>query len=155
AAARVIILSANDDEAARQAALDNGADGFLVKLPPRDDLIAAIRDAAQPRRDVQERAQERGEIERSAAHQRPQRMPVGGVGSDEDTLDRSVLIGFRQAGGRADFIRTLIDHFLTEAASTMEELRDSIARRDARAVSMAAHTLKGMAQTIGARKLGA
>jgi DNA-binding response OmpR family regulator len=39
----VIVLSGDDDHDARVRALAQGADHYLVKLPPKDHLIACIR----------------------------------------------------------------------------------------------------------------
>src|SRR6266550_5269314 len=39
----VIVLSGNDDAATRARALAEGAKGYLVKLPPKAELIACIR----------------------------------------------------------------------------------------------------------------
>ncbi len=44
---RVVILSAYDDEEFVRAALEVGATGYLLKTMARDDLVAAIRAAAQ------------------------------------------------------------------------------------------------------------
>ena len=43
AATPVVVLSGNDDGAARAQAAAAGASGYLVKLPTKDDLIACIR----------------------------------------------------------------------------------------------------------------
>jgi DNA-binding response OmpR family regulator len=64
----VIVLSGNDDAATRARAFAAGAKGYLVKLPPKSELIACIRHHAS----------------RSA----------GG----SDTLDLAVIDGFREAG---------------------------------------------------------
>ena len=64
----VIVLSANDDAATRARALAEGAKGYLVKLPPKSELIACIRHHAS----------------RSA----------GGT----DTLDLAVIDVFHEAG---------------------------------------------------------
>jgi PleD family two-component response regulator len=64
----VIVLSGNDDAATRTRALAEGAQGYLVKLPPKAELVACIRHHAS----------------RSA----------GG----SDTLDAAVMDGFRDAG---------------------------------------------------------
>jgi CheY-like chemotaxis protein len=42
----VVVLSANDDAGSRAGALAAGANGFLVKLPPKPELVACIRDHA-------------------------------------------------------------------------------------------------------------
>jgi len=41
--ARVIVLSANDDEPTRRQAMEAGADDYLIKLPKAVDLLACIR----------------------------------------------------------------------------------------------------------------
>ena len=68
AATPIVVLSGNDDAATRARALADGVDGYLVKLPPKGELIACIRQYAS----------------RSA----------GGSG----TLDLSVIDRFRDAG---------------------------------------------------------
>jgi HPt (histidine-containing phosphotransfer) domain-containing protein len=64
----VVVLSGNDDPGSRARALAEGAKGYLVKLPPKAELIACIREQAS----------------RSA----------GGSA----TLDLTVIDGFRDAG---------------------------------------------------------
>jgi PleD family two-component response regulator len=64
----IIVLSGNDDASSRMRALAEGAKDFMVKLPPKAELIACIRHHAL----------------RSS----------GGSG----TLDLAVLDGFREAG---------------------------------------------------------
>jgi DNA-binding NarL/FixJ family response regulator len=64
----VIVLSGNDDASTRSRAMAAGAKGYLVKLPPKAELVACIRQHAA----------------RSA----------GG----SDTLDLAVIDGFREAG---------------------------------------------------------
>jgi PleD family two-component response regulator len=44
----VIVLSGNDDAATRDRSLAAGAKGYLVKLPPKEELIACIRRHASP-----------------------------------------------------------------------------------------------------------
>ena len=44
---RVVILSAYDDDDFVRAALEVGATGYLLKTMPRDELVAAVRAAAQ------------------------------------------------------------------------------------------------------------
>jgi DNA-binding response OmpR family regulator len=64
----IIVLSGNDDAGTRARALAAGADGYLVKLPPKAQLIAAIRHHTS-------------------------RGPTG-----SETLDLSVIDRFREAG---------------------------------------------------------
>ena len=142
----VIVLSGNDDHDTRTRALAQGAVDYLVKLPPKDDLIACIRRhavAGAPGRANAEPAS----TDRAKASLQP------GAG---ETLDRSILAGFRQddAPDPSDFMRMLIDQFLVEAASQVEMLKEAAGRSDARGLQATAHSLKGSSMTIGAKRLG-
>ena len=64
----VVVLSGNDDTESRTRALAAGAKGYLVKLPPKAELIACIRQQSSP--------------------------SAGG----SVTLDLAVIDGFRDAG---------------------------------------------------------
>jgi CheY-like chemotaxis protein/HPt (histidine-containing phosphotransfer) domain-containing protein len=142
----VIVLSGNDDPETRARALAQGANDYLVKLPPKDDLIACIRrhaGAGMPRRaDTTPAASDR-----ATATLQP--------GTDA-TLDRSVLAAFHQADapGSFDFARMLIDQFLRDAASQVEMLKDAARRSDAPRLEATAHSLRGSSMTMGARRLG-
>jgi CheY-like chemotaxis protein/HPt (histidine-containing phosphotransfer) domain-containing protein len=143
----VIVLSGNDDQDTRARALAQGADDYLVKLPAKDDLIACIR------RHAVAGTANCAESGPGALH-RATIMPQPDTG---ETLDRSVLAAFRQAAApeSSNFIRTLIDQFLQEAASQVEILRDAARRSDARGLEATAHSLKGSSMTMGAKRLAA
>jgi CheY-like chemotaxis protein/HPt (histidine-containing phosphotransfer) domain-containing protein len=143
----VIVLSGNDDPDARTRALAQGASGYLVKLPAKDDLIAVIRRSAfaTPASRI-----ENGPGASGAA--------AAGVRPDADeTLDRSILAAFREADAptSSHFTRALIDRFLLEAGSQVETLKDAGRRSDRQGLEATAHSLKGSSMTIGANKLAA
>jgi CheY-like chemotaxis protein/HPt (histidine-containing phosphotransfer) domain-containing protein len=46
AATPIVVLSGNDDAGSRGRALAEGADGFLVKLPPQPEILACVRQHA-------------------------------------------------------------------------------------------------------------
>ena len=142
----VIVLSANDDPATRTRALAQGANDYLVKLPPKDDLIACIR-----RHTVAGTPGRANAVPATPDPAAATRQP----GTDE-TLDRSILAAFRQgdAPDSWDFTRMLIDQFLQDAASQVEMLKDAARRSDARELEATAHSLKGSSMTIGAKRLG-
>jgi DNA-binding response OmpR family regulator len=120
----VLVLSGNDNADSRALALAAGAKGYLVKLPPKAELIATIRHHAS----------------RSA----------GG----SDTLDVSVIDGFREAGA-PDFTRRLIDQFINEACARVRILKEAAGRADAHALNATAHSLKGSSMIMGAARLAA
>lgn len=142
----VIVLSGNDDPDTRTRALAQGANDYLVKLPPKDDLIACIRRHAVVGTPSRANTAPATPVPATATLQ---------PGQDE-TLDRSTLAAFRQgdAPGSFDFMRMLIDQFLQEAASQVEMLKDAARRSDAQGLEATAHSLKGSSMTIGARRLG-
>ena len=71
----------------------------------------------------------------------------------EPTIDPATFTELEATAG-ADFIAELIDTFLVEAPSLLDELRRAYAARDADAFRRAAHSLKSNANTFGARALG-
>jgi len=122
AATPVIMLSGNDDAASRARALAEGAQGYLVKLPPKAELIACVRHHASRRAGV------------------------------SDTLDLTVIDGFREAGA-PEFTRRLIDQFLDEAGARVRTLNEAAGRADAAALKATAHSLKGTSMIMGASRL--
>src|ERR1700737_763807 len=86
----VIILSGNDDEDSRRKAQTAGAHGYLLKLPPKLELVESIR-----RHAGSHHADEQPHI-----HGRP-------TAGAEVTLDPLVLDAFREAGGSPAFMRRL------------------------------------------------
>jgi histidine phosphotransfer protein HptB len=60
-----------------------------------------------------------------------------------------------QATTGAEFVRELIDTFLTEAPGMLDDLRSSLAAKDADRFRRAAHSLKSNSNTFGALPLGA
>ena len=73
-----------------------------------------------------------------------------------DTLDRSVIAAFREGDhdGAAGIVVMLIDQFLIEAASQTARLREAGVQGQGASLTAAAHSLKGSALTMGARRLG-
>ncbi len=75
----------------------------------------------------------------------------------EDPLDPDVLAGLRDLGspgdGEPDILTELVDLFLEDAEPRLSTLREAIASGDAEGVERAAHTLKGSAGNMGARRM--
>jgi DNA-binding response OmpR family regulator len=143
----VIILSGNDDASARDRALADGANDYLVKLPAKSDLVACIR----------RHAGGAGEINTGEDLASSVKTPDESILCADKTFDRSVLAVFEQAGtpGSQDFTLMLIDQFIEEAASQVDKLRDARQRHDVPVLKATAHSLKGSSMTMGARRLAA
>jgi HPt (histidine-containing phosphotransfer) domain-containing protein len=69
-------------------------------------------------------------------------------------IDPATFEALRETTG-AEFAHELVDTFLSEAPSMLDDLRDSLARQDADRFRRAAHSLKSNANTFGALALGA
>ena len=138
----IVVLSGDDTPDTRARARAAGANDYLVKLPARADLVACIR---------------RHAVGAEAVDPVPEPDRPAAGHEVEETLDRRVMAGFRQAGtgGAPDFALLLIDGFIAEASSQVQTLREARLRLDGRTVQAIAHSLKGSAMTMGARKLAA
>ena len=92
-------------------------------------------------------------------HASPRVLATQGISppASEDTLDLRVIAEFRQVGGPgdSDFVMMLIDGFIVEAGEQLALAKDACARLDGVALKAAAHSLRGSAATMGARRLGA
>ncbi len=80
--------------------------------------------------------------------------PQGGSPeSTDEVLDAVQFDGLRRlaaASGDPSFLRTLVDNYIDDAESQIEELRQAAARGDAPALLAVAHGLRGTSATIGA-----
>jgi HPt (histidine-containing phosphotransfer) domain-containing protein len=70
------------------------------------------------------------------------------------TIDRATFDALSKTTG-AEFARELVDTFLEEAPSMLNELREALAAQDADKFRRAAHSLKSNSHTFGALALGA
>jgi DNA-binding response OmpR family regulator len=142
----IIMLSASDDADSRSRAIAGGANDYLLKLPGRQDLVACIR------RHATGSAADPGEATATSA---PAAAPS--ERHPDETLDRRVIAQFREGttDGVPEFMLSLIDQFIAEAASQVELLRDAGQRLDAGALKATAHSLKGASMTMGAKRLAA
>jgi HPt (histidine-containing phosphotransfer) domain-containing protein len=76
----------------------------------------------------------------------------------ESAIDLKVFEDFREVGagaGADDFVTKLIDQYLAESTLRMTALKDAVERRDAPALRLATHSLKGTSSTVGANRMAA
>ena len=72
----------------------------------------------------------------------------------DTAIDYPTFDALKQTAG-ADFVPELVDTFLQEAPSMLDELRRALAAQDADKFRRAAHSLKSNSNTFGALTLGA
>jgi PleD family two-component response regulator len=135
----IIALSGNDDATTRTRALEAGANDFIVKLPPKDRLIAFLRKQA-------------GEPEVAEAPKVSADPPVSLDARAREAIDSHVIAKLRELGAE-DFVRTLIGQFLEEAGTRIHMLKDAAERRDENGLKVSAHSLKGSSKMMGAMRL--
>jgi HPt (histidine-containing phosphotransfer) domain-containing protein len=72
----------------------------------------------------------------------------------QPTIDRATYDELKETAG-AEFVVELVDTFLTEAPTMLDQLRRALAAGDADTFRRAAHSLKSNSNTFGALALGA
>src|SRR6516162_2517435 len=71
----------------------------------------------------------------------------------QPTIDRATFEELKQTAG-ADFVTELVDTFLVEAPRMLDELRRTLAAKEADKFRRTAHSLKSNSNTFGALTLG-
>jgi len=126
----VIGLSGNSTEADERRCLEAGMDSFLAKPICMEDLYHVV-DLFTP-------------WPGSAA---PQTTPPAQL--REPSRDLAAHLR-RATGGDQKLLRSLVETFLADAPKNISTLRRALARKDARALATAAHSLKGSLGIFGA-----
>jgi CheY-like chemotaxis protein/HPt (histidine-containing phosphotransfer) domain-containing protein len=136
----IIVLSGNEDAGCRDRSLAAGANDYLLKLPPKEELVACIR----------AHAADHNRLESASG-----RAALEDAPDAEQTLDREVIAMFcDRDGGLSAFARSLIVQFTRDAESQVATMRDAVRTQNGEALRTTAHSLKGSSLTVGAQRLG-
>ncbi|QIN77575.1 response regulator [Rubrobacter marinus] len=144
----VIAMTANALEGDRSSALEAGMDDYVAKPVKPTELNEVLeRWVSAPAEPGEEAA---ADVASGMAD------PVAN-GRLEDPLDPDVLAGLRELGGTGDgepdILAELVELFVEDAEPRLAALREAVAAGDAEGIERAAHTLKGSAGNMGARRM--
>ena len=133
----IVAVSANAFTEDREACREAGMDDFLSK-PVDPELLYSTLARWIP-------------IEPVAAAVSPQPAEAPPEDPEEAVLSRE--IGLRNLDGRVEAWERLLQRFTTSHADACEQIVDAVGRKDLDTARRLAHTLKGMAGTLGAANL--
>ena len=146
----IIAMTANAMEGDREAAIEVGMDDYVAKpVKPAELNDVLERWVTAPVEPADE----------AAANVASGMADSVANGNDllEDPLDHDVLAGLRELGapqnGEPDILTELVDIFVEDAEPRLAALREAVASGDAEGIERAAHTLKGSAGNMGARRM--
>jgi two-component system, sensor histidine kinase and response regulator len=133
----IIAMTANALDGDREACLAAGMNDYISKPVRPSDLQAALRKVQPPeRRD-------------------PSPAPPPDQPGEEPVLDLSIFAGLQalHEPGEPDPVTELAELFLQDAPARLRAIHAAISRSDSKGLREAAHSIKGSASNLGARRL--
>jgi CheY-like chemotaxis protein/HPt (histidine-containing phosphotransfer) domain-containing protein len=137
----VLALTAYAMKGDRDRCLAAGMDGYLSKPIQEKELADALRMLA-PKDQSRQKVLVLGERDNGHSSQR---------GEEGSALNRDYLL--RSIGGDEGALREIIWLFVGECPRSLVSIRDALTTRNAPALAIAAHSLKGMAGGLGAQRV--
>jgi CheY-like chemotaxis protein len=146
----IVAMTANAIQGDREMCIEAGMDDYVSKPIRVEALIDAISKVRPHTIQTSVEATSDGSVEAAPAAGHPAVTETNGV-IDHSVLDELLEMG----GGDQEFLREMIDSFLTTAPSLLAKLRAGASTGDASALRLAAHTLKSGSKDMGAATLAA
>ncbi len=140
----IIAMTANAMEGDREKALEAGMDDYVPK-PVKPEQLGRVL-ARWVSRDEKEEEAPAGALGVVGNGSGPQ--------EEQDPLDRAVVESLRELGGD-EMLSELTEVFLEDTSSGLAALKEASETGDAEAIERVAHTLKGSAGNMGAKRMAA
>lgn len=134
----IIAMTAGVESVDKARCLSVGMDDYLAKPVQKDHLLSTLARWT------------------SVGNAVTQGVPVLSDSTSEDILDRETMAELRSLGdepGSEGLLEELFQLFSTETALRLADLHLALRRADSHSVAFTAHTIKGSAAELGARRL--
>jgi len=134
----IIAMTAGIESEDKPRCLSVGMDDYLAKPVKKDHLLSMLARWT------------------SAGNSGPPGWPAVPLPTSEEILDLDTMADLRSLGGEAGcegLLEELFELFFEETASRLADLHAALRRADSHSVAFTAHTIKGSAAELGARRL--
>jgi CheY-like chemotaxis protein/HPt (histidine-containing phosphotransfer) domain-containing protein len=143
----IVAMTANAMQSDRERCLAAGMNGFVSKPIDPDELWQALLAAVHPREGL-------GSDGTPDARAAPGGLPPGELLSALGAVEGlEVLQGLRQCNHNADLYVSMLGQFVKSQAQAVQHLDQALADGDDATAERLAHTLKGLAASLGAEPL--
>ncbi len=139
----IVALTADATVETRRRCLEAGMDDILTKPIDRQALLAWLGQFQAAKIKKASRPEVGAPDDQPAAPALP---------AADQPIDETALRDLESLGGKA-FVDQIVDQFVTDAASVLRELAQSVATGDAHAFREQAHALRSCAANVGARRV--
>jgi signal transduction histidine kinase/CheY-like chemotaxis protein/HPt (histidine-containing phosphotransfer) domain-containing protein len=147
----ILALTANVMVSEQNEFLEAGITDYIAKPIDQDRMVATLAKWVRPKRTAGEVPVE--PAKKKFEDPRPAAGPAAGSELLPDLPGVNVAESVRRMGGNATLYCTLLDKFRVKERNMVATIREALAADDSKTAERQAHTLRGIAGTLGAKSL--